>query len=94
MAAGHSSRPSGAGRRKPGPQGDSPFPKPMCFSRNAVGLFRERLAVLRATVYTTSAALRAQAADADTDAATVLQRVVGDGLDREIELIDSLLGRG
>jgi hypothetical protein len=51
---------------------------------------RLRLAVAMAVVYVTSAALKAQDADSDADAALVLQRSVGDELDRQIERLDAL----
>jgi hypothetical protein len=46
-----------------------------------------------AVAYVTSAALKAQDADSDTDAAVTLQRCVGDELDRQIERLDFLAAR-
>lgn len=53
-----------------------------------------RLTVTLAAVAVCSAALRAQNADSDEDAALVLQRCVGDELDRQIERIAGLLAGG
>jgi hypothetical protein len=49
---------------------------------------RARLETVRAIVYLSSATLRAQQSDADTDVALVLQHSVGDVLAREIETLD------
>ena len=49
---------------------------------------RTRLETVRAIVYLSSAMLRAQQSDADIDVALILQRSVGDVLDREIETLD------
>jgi len=49
---------------------------------------RMRLETVRAIVHLSSATLRAQQSDADNDVALVLQRSVGDALDREIEALD------
>ena len=49
---------------------------------------RTRLETVRAIVHLSSATLRAQQSDADNDVALVLQRSVGDVLDREIETLD------
>ena len=49
---------------------------------------RTRLETVRAIVHLSSATLRAQQSDADNDVALVLQRSVGDVLDREIEALD------
>lgn len=49
---------------------------------------RVRLETVRAIVHLSSATLRAQQSDADTDVALVLQRSVGDVLTREIEALD------
>jgi len=43
--------------------------------------------------YVASAALKAQDADSDVDAALVLQRSVGDVLDAQIERLDVLAAR-
>jgi hypothetical protein len=53
-----------------------------------------RLTVTLAAVAVCSAALRAQNADSDEDAAPVLKRCVGDELDRQIERIGGLLAGG
>jgi len=55
---------------------------------------RLRLTIALAATAVCSAALRAQRADSDEDAAVVLQRCVGDELDRQIERIGSLLAGG
>jgi hypothetical protein len=52
---------------------------------------RLRLAVAMSAAYLVSAALKGQEADSDSDSARVLQRCVGDTLDRQIERIDRLL---
>jgi hypothetical protein len=52
---------------------------------------RRRLDVVRAIAYVCSAALEHQDADADMDVSRVLQRAVGDELDRQIERLDTLL---
>jgi hypothetical protein len=49
---------------------------------------RARLETVRAIVHLSSATLRAQQSDADTDVALVLQHSVGDVLAREIETLD------
>ena len=54
---------------------------------------RQRLALIMATCWVTSAALRAQNADNDLDAALVLQRSVGDELDRQIGRLDAIAAR-
>jgi hypothetical protein len=54
---------------------------------------RQRLALAMACAYVVSAALKAQEADSDSDAAFVLQRHVGDELDRQIERLDVLAAR-
>jgi hypothetical protein len=41
-----------------------------------------------AVVYVTGAALKAQDADSDAEAALILQRSIGDELDRQIERLD------
>jgi hypothetical protein len=45
-----------------------------------------------ACAYVTSTALKAQDADDDRDSALVLQRYVGNELDRQIERLDALVG--
>lgn len=55
---------------------------------------RRRLEVVMACSACVGAALRAQHADFDEDAALVLQRSVVDELDRLIERIDALLAGG
>jgi hypothetical protein len=49
---------------------------------------RQRLALVMAVVYVTGAALKAQDADSDAEAALILQRSIGDELDRQIERLD------
>jgi hypothetical protein len=46
-----------------------------------------------AIAYVTSAALKAQDADSDNEAALVLQRCVADELDRQLERLDVLADR-
>jgi hypothetical protein len=55
---------------------------------------RARLEIARAIVHVSSAALRAQRTDADTDVALILQRSVGDVLDGEIEALDVVVAGG
>lgn len=55
---------------------------------------RTRLETVRAIVHLSSATLRAQQSDADNDVALVLQRSVGDVLDREIESLDGAVAEG
>ena len=55
---------------------------------------RVRLETVRAIVHLSSATLRAQHSDADTDVALVLQRSVGDVLAREIEALDVVVADG
>jgi hypothetical protein len=52
---------------------------------------RRRLELAEAVAIVTCAALRAQAADSDQEAALVLQRCVVDEIDRQIEEIDSVI---
>jgi hypothetical protein len=52
---------------------------------------RERLALAMATAYVANVALKAQEADNDVDVALVLQRLVGDELDRQIERLDAVI---
>lgn len=52
---------------------------------------RTRLETVRAIVHLSSATLRAQQSDADMDVALILQRSVGDVLDREIETLDDVV---
>jgi hypothetical protein len=54
---------------------------------------RQRLALAMAASYVCAAALRAQEADSDAAAARVLQRHVGDEIDRQIERLDGLAAR-
>jgi hypothetical protein len=54
---------------------------------------RLRLSVAMSAAYVASAALKAQEADSDVDAALVLQRSVGDALDAQIERLDVLVAR-
>ncbi len=54
---------------------------------------RQRLVLAMATSYVCAAALRAQEADHDAEAAQVLQRHVSDELDRQIERLDGLAAR-
>ncbi|MFL6602733.1 MAG: hypothetical protein ACJ8R9_15585 [Steroidobacteraceae bacterium] len=54
---------------------------------------RLRLGVAMSAAYVASAALKAQDADSDVDAALVLQRSVGDVLDAQIERLDVLAAR-
>ena len=55
---------------------------------------RTGLEVTKSAAYVSSVALRAQAADNDTDVALVLQRIVADEIGRQVERIDLLLGGG
>jgi hypothetical protein len=52
---------------------------------------RLRLVNVRSLAYVASAALKLDRADAAQDVAIVLQRYVGDELDRQIERIDTLI---
>ena len=52
-----------------------------------------KLTVVRATAYVCASALEHEAADEDVDVGLVLQRSVGDELDRQLERLDQLLGR-
>ena len=52
---------------------------------------RRQLQVVQAIAYTCAAALSHQEADSDMDVGLVLQRCVGDELDRQIERIDALM---
>jgi hypothetical protein len=54
---------------------------------------RQRLALVMAIAYVTSAPLKCQNADSDQEAALVLQRSVGDALDAQIERLDALAAR-
>jgi hypothetical protein len=54
---------------------------------------RQRLALAQAIAYVTSAALKAQDADSDQEAALALQRGVGDEIDRAIEQLDQVASR-
>jgi hypothetical protein len=54
---------------------------------------RQRLALAMATSYVCAAALRAQEADRDAEAARVLQRHVGDEIERQCERLDELAVR-
>jgi len=54
---------------------------------------RLRLVAAMSAAYVASAALKAQDADSDVDAALVLQRSVGDVLDAQIERLDVLAAR-
>ena len=60
-------------------------------SVSALSEVRNRLEVVRAAAYVSSAALRLQQADSDADVAIVLQRLVGDVLDREIQKLDAVV---
>ena len=53
-----------------------------------------RLEIARAIVHVSSATLRAQRTDADTDGALILQRSMGDVLGEEIEALDVILPGG
>jgi hypothetical protein len=66
-----------------------PVPKPPTVATELLDI-RRRLALAQAIAYVTSAALKAQNADSDREASLVLQRCVGDELDRLIERIDAL----
>lgn len=55
---------------------------------------RARLEIARAIVHVSSATLRAQRTDADTDVALILQRSVGDVLGEEMEALDVVLAGG
>lgn len=59
----------------------------------AIELLDVRLALAMAASYVCAAALRAQDADNDAAAARVLQRHVGDEIDRQIERLDGLAAR-
>lgn len=61
-------------------------------STNALRDIRHRLAVVRAAAYTAASALRYECSDIDDDVAVILQRCVGDEVDRQIERIDMLIG--
>jgi transcriptional regulator with XRE-family HTH domain len=91
-------------RRKPAPQS---FPGDTAMDagalRRALGdstltgaLMETRtgLEVAKSAAYVSSVALRAQAADNDTDVALVLRRIVADEIGRQVDRIDLLLGGG
>jgi hypothetical protein len=73
-------------RRKPTP-GDVPSPAAAATLTD----IRRRLEIVRAIAYTCAAALEHQDADSDVDVGLLLQRSVGDELDRQIERLDQLL---
>lgn len=54
---------------------------------------RRKLMVVRATAYVCASALAHEAADEDVDVGLVLQRSVGDELDRQLERLDQILER-
>lgn len=58
----------------------------------ALRQIRAGLEVAKSAAYVSGVALRAQAADGDTDVALVLQRIVADEIGRQVERIDLLLG--
>ena len=74
-----------------------PTPRPSSLPHNTSSCLRQmrtRLETVRAIVHLSSATLRAQQSDADTDVALILQRCVGDVLDREIETLDVIVAGG
>ena len=58
----------------------------------ALRQIRDGLEVAKSAAYVSGVALRAQAADGDTDVALVLHRIVADEIGRQVERIDLLLG--
>jgi hypothetical protein len=79
-------KPSPNPRPKPGPEPPAPIAATLTD-------IRRRLEIVRAIAYCCSAALCHQDADADMDVSLVLQRSIGDELDRQIERLDQVLER-
>jgi hypothetical protein len=68
-----------------------PTSRPSSLPHNTLSFLRQmrtQLETVRAIVHVSSSALKVQHADADPDVALVLQRGVGDALDRQIEALD------
>src|SRR5579863_9819008 len=91
----HSTRPKQT--RSPNASRQRQTPRPSSLPQNTLSCLRQmrtRLETVRAIVHLSSATLRAQQSDADTDVALVLQHSVGDALAREIETLDVVVASG